>query len=128
MSSASAGTRAAAAAASVFWALGDVTRLGLVARLSAGRPLSIVRLCEGSSVTRQAVTKHLHVLADAGLVRHERRGRERIWELEPERVVEARTFLDHVSAKWDAAIDRLKAYVEGPPSPVRRRRRPGARS
>lgn len=114
MSRPSAAKRSTADAASVFWALGDVTRLALVARLAAGDGLSIVRLCEGTPVTRQAVTKHLHVLADAGLVRHERRGRERIWELEPEKLVEARAFLERVSARWDEAIDRLRAHVEGP--------------
>ena len=70
-------------AAPVFAALGDATRLRLVARLCAGGPLSIARLSEGAGVTRQAITKHLHALADAGLARHSRRGRERIWELEP---------------------------------------------
>jgi DNA-binding transcriptional ArsR family regulator len=122
MSAASTRTQPALDAASVFAALGDTTRLGLVARLSAGGPLSIVRLSDGSAVTRQAVTKHLHVLAGAGLVRHERRGRERIWELEPGRLEEARRFLDHISDQWDDALDRLRAYVEGP-QPTRRVRR-----
>jgi DNA-binding transcriptional ArsR family regulator len=114
MSTASARARPAPDAASVFAALGDVTRLGLVARLSAGGPLSITRLSDGSAVTRQAVTKHLHVLAGAGLVRHARRGRERIWELDSRRLEEARRFLDHVSGQWDAALDRLRAFVEDP--------------
>src|SRR5258705_7814441 len=58
-----------AGAAPVFAALGDQTRLGLVARLCTGGPMSIARLTAGAGVTRQAVTKHLHVLAGAGLVR-----------------------------------------------------------
>ena len=99
-------------AAPVFAALGDETRLALVARLSGGGPLSIVRLSEGSGVTRQAVTKHLHALADAGLVRHSRQGRERIWELEPARLARARRYLDAISDQWDQAIGRLKAFVE----------------
>ena len=70
-------------AAPVFAALGDETRLRLVARLSSEGPLSIAQLTRGGQVTRQAVTKHLHVLADAGVARSRRRGRERIWELEP---------------------------------------------
>src|SRR5579863_8359833 len=99
-------------AAPVFAALGDPTRLRIVSRLCADGPLSIVRLSEGADVTRQAITKHLHALAAAGLVRDARRGRERIWELEPRRLDEARRYLDDISVQWDAAVDRLKAFVE----------------
>ncbi|HEU4539024.1 MAG TPA: metalloregulator ArsR/SmtB family transcription factor [Polyangiaceae bacterium] len=100
------------ASAPVFAALGDATRLGLVARLCAGGPASIVRLSEGAGVTRQAVAKHLRVLEGAGLVRGERRGRENVWRLEPRRLEEARRSLDRISAQWDDALDRLKALVE----------------
>jgi len=96
----------------VFAALGDETRLALVARLSSDGPLSITRLTAGSAVTRQAITKHLNVLATAGLVSDIRRGRERIWELEPEQMETARTYLEHVSKRWDRALDRLKQLVE----------------
>ena len=99
-------------AAPVFAALGDATRLRLVARLCGDGPLSIASLSEGAGVTRQAVTKHLLTLADAGLVRDSRRGRERIWELEPRRLERARRSLDEISAQWDAAIGRLRAFVE----------------
>ena len=98
--------------APVFTALGDPTRLELVARLCAEGPLSISRLTDGSAVTRQAVTKHLDVLAGAGLVRDFRRGRERIWELEPRRLDQARLFLDEISRRWDEALARLKRFVE----------------
>jgi DNA-binding transcriptional ArsR family regulator len=101
-----------AKAASLFAALGDMTRLRVVSRLSAGGPLSITRLSDGAKVTRQAITKHLHALAEAGLVRGRRRGRERIWELQPERLEIAHRSLDQISAQWDAAIGRLKAFVE----------------
>ena len=96
----------------MFAALGDETRLALVARLSSEGPLSITRLTAGSPVTRQAITKHLTVLATAGLVSDLRRGRERIWELEPEQMEAARTYLEHVSKRWDEALDRLKQFVE----------------
>jgi DNA-binding transcriptional ArsR family regulator len=96
----------------VFAALGDTTRLRVVARLCVDGPLSIARLSDGASVTRQAITKHLHALAGAGLVRGRRRGRERIWELEPARLEVAHQCLDEISAQWDAAIGRLKAFVE----------------
>jgi DNA-binding transcriptional ArsR family regulator len=96
----------------MFAALGDETRLALVGRLSSQGPLSITRLTAGSSVTRQAVTKHLSVLASAGFVRGTRRGRERIWALEPEQMDIARRYLDQVSRRWDEALSRLKAFVE----------------
>jgi DNA-binding transcriptional ArsR family regulator len=101
-----------AEAAPVFAALGDATRLRLVSRLCVDGPLSISQLSEGAGVTRQAVTKHLHAMGDAGLVRDTRRGRERIWELEPKRLEKARRYLDQIAGDWDAAIGRLKAFVE----------------
>jgi len=99
-------------AAPVFAALGDPTRLQLVARLCRDGPLSIARLSESSDVTRQAVTKHLHALSKAGLVCGRRRGRESIWELELQRLKLARASLNQISQQWDAAIGRLKAFVE----------------
>jgi DNA-binding transcriptional ArsR family regulator len=102
-------------AAPVFAALGDATRLRLVTRLCTDGPLSIARLSEGTEVTRQAVTKHLHALAEAGLVRDTREGRERVYELEPRRLKEARHWLDQISERWDTAIERLKKLVEEDP-------------
>ena len=99
----------------VFAALGDATRLSLLGRLSADGPLSITRLAEGTGVTRQAITRHLYALGDAGLVRNARRGRERVWELNLKRLEEARRCLDQIAAQWDAAADRLKAFVEEHP-------------
>ena len=99
----------------VFRALGDVTRLRLLRRLSAEGPLSITRLSEGTGVTRQAITRHLYALNAAGLVRHARQGREQIWDLNAKRLEVARQFLDRVAAQWDAAAARLKAFVETAP-------------
>jgi DNA-binding transcriptional ArsR family regulator len=99
-------------AAPVFAALGDTTRLRVVARLCAEGPQSITRLSADAMVTRQAITKHLHALADAGLVHGRRHGRERIWELEPARLAMAYRCLDQISEQWDAALGRLKALVE----------------
>jgi DNA-binding transcriptional ArsR family regulator len=99
-------------AAPVFAALGDVTRLGLVRRLSGEGPLSITRLSEGTGMTRQAVTRHLHALESVGLVRDSKQGRERVFSLDLKRLEIARQYLDHVSAQWDAAAARLKALVE----------------
>lgn len=99
-------------AAPLFAALGDPTRLGVVARLSIDGPLSITHLSDGAKVSRQAISKHLRVLSDAGLVRDRRHGRERIWELEPGRLDAVHDYLDRISSQWDAAIGRLKAFVE----------------
>ena len=96
----------------MFAALGEPTRLTLVAKLCAEGPLSISRLSEGTGVTRQAITKHLLTLADAGLVHDTRSGRERIWQLETKRLEKARRCLDQISDQWDDAIARLRAFVE----------------
>ncbi len=108
------GTTAArlADAAPLFAALGDGPRLRLVARLCEEGPLSIARLAEGEPVSRQAVTKHLRALEGARVVRSARSGRERVWQLEPARLAEARRWLEQVSARWDAALARLRAFVE----------------
>lgn len=99
-------------AAPVFAALGDETRLRIVARLCAGGPLSIVRLADGAEVSRQAITKHLNALEGAGLVTSTWAGRERICELRPQRLAEVRRHLDQISGQWDQALARLKAFVE----------------
>src|SRR5580698_342673 len=99
-------------AAPVFAALGDTTRLRIVARLCSSGPLSIVRLTEGAQVTRQAITKHLHILAAAGLLRRSREGREQVWEMRPKRLIEARQYLDLISDQWDEVIERLRELVE----------------
>ena len=96
----------------VFAALGDATRLSLLRRLSVDGPVSITHLTEGTGVTRQAITRHLYALGDAGLVRNARRGRERVWELDLKRLENAKRCLDQIAAQWDAAADRLKAFVE----------------
>lgn len=98
--------------APIFAALGDHTRLHLVDRLCNGGPLSITALTEGSRVTRQAITKHLHVLEEAGLVHSLRSGRETLWELTPEQLRDAQRFLDTLSERWDDALARLKSKLE----------------
>ena len=98
--------------APIFAALGDETRLHVVSRLSAGGPLSITELTKGSAVTRQSVTKHLAVLAAAGLVVDFRQGRERVWELRTRRLAEAKRVLDAISKEWDEALERLRVFVE----------------
>ena len=101
--------------ASVFAALGDPTRLKLVAVLCAGGAFSIAQLTAGTEISRQGVTKHLQVLADAGVVGDIKRGRERLWQLEPDAIEEARRTLEMIGKEWERRLDRLKSYVETTP-------------
>ena len=98
--------------APVFAALGDETRLSLVAKLCSGQPYSISQLTRGSKLTRQAITKHLRVLERAGIVHSARRGRESQFKFDPESIVEIKEYLDFVSQQWDQALSRLRAFVE----------------
>ena len=98
--------------AALFAALGDETRLSLVGRLSGGPPQSISRLAEGSTLTRQAITKHLRVLQDAGIVHGIRLGRENLFEFRPEPFKELQSYLEQVSGQWEQALGRLKSFVE----------------
>ena len=101
-----------AKAAPVFAALGDETRLRIVARLCGKGPMSIVRLADGARVSRQAITKHLHALEEVGLARSSRAGRERVWQLRTQRLSEVQRYLTQISHDWDEALDRLRAFVE----------------
>jgi DNA-binding transcriptional ArsR family regulator len=105
----------------VFFALGDGTRLAVVKRLLAAGTLSATALSQDAAISRQAIVKHLQVLESAGLVEHERKGREVLYALDRRRVDEARAFLDAISAGWDQALDRLKVLVEAPRPPRRGR-------
>jgi DNA-binding transcriptional ArsR family regulator len=98
--------------AHLFAALGDETRLRLVSRLCDSGPMSIAKLTAGTSVTRQAITKHLRLMEDSGLVRSSRQGRESVWQLDQQRLSEARRYLDIISKQWDDALVRLRAFVE----------------
>src|SRR5271167_1893878 len=100
------------ARAPVFAALGDETRLSLVAKLCGGRPYSISQLTQGSKLTRQAVTKHLRVLESVGIVHSVRTGRESLFEFDPRPIEGIKQYLDFVSEQWDQALSRLKSLVE----------------
>ncbi len=101
-----------ASAGPVFAALGDDTRLGIVARLGARGPQSITQLADAAPVSRQAVRKHLRALEEAGLAAGRRQGREHVWRLRPEGLALAQRYLDEISGQWDAAIGRLRRLVE----------------
>jgi len=96
----------------VFSALGDPTRLLLVAKLCDRRPYSISQLTQGSKLTRQAITKHLRVLESAGIVRSIRAGRESRFKFDPRPMEGIKQYLDSVSEQWDQALSRLKSFVE----------------
>ena len=104
--------RAIAGTALLFAALGDPTRLSLLQQLARDGPASISALAANVATTRQGVTKHLHVLAEAGILEGERRGREHIWAINPGRLTEARRRLDLIARGWDEALGRLKAHLE----------------
>ena len=99
-------------AAPLFDALGDPNRLRIVVRLCDGGPSSTSQVTQAVAVTRQAATKHLELMEAAGLVVSDRRGRERIWTLQAQSLIQAGDYLTQLSRRWDAAIDRLRAYVE----------------
>ncbi|HBH36786.1 MAG: ArsR/SmtB family transcription factor [Pseudomonadota bacterium] len=100
------------ALARVFAALGDPTRLQLVTVLCASGALSIAQLTAHTDISRQAVSKHLQVLTEAGVVHGLKLGRERLWQLDPAQLEEARRALDEIGRQWDAALGRLKNFVE----------------
>jgi DNA-binding transcriptional ArsR family regulator len=106
-------TSAVRGSAPIFAALGDETRLRMIAVLCAGGAMSIAQLTEGTEITRQAVTKHLLVLAEAGLVRDVKVGRERLWEFEPSQIDAARKSLELIARQWDHALLKLKKTLEG---------------
>jgi DNA-binding transcriptional ArsR family regulator len=108
----SAGNKPLQDCAPIFAALGDEMRLRLIAILCLGGAMSITQLTSGTAITRQAVTKHLNVLAAAGLVHDVKVGRERLWEFEPAQLNEARQSLESIARQWDQALARLKAVVE----------------
>ena len=105
----------ARAKAAVFAALGDETRLSLLARLCDGQRYSIAELTEGTKLTRQAVTKHLRVLERVRIVHGTREGRESLFQFDPQPVIEMKDYLEQVSKQWDGALGRLKSLVEGDP-------------
>jgi DNA-binding transcriptional ArsR family regulator len=102
----------AADLATVFFALGDKTRLQMIAVLCAGGAFSIAQLTANTELTRQAVTKHLQVLADAGLVKDLKSGRERLWQFDPAQMEEARLSLEVIGKQWESALGNLKQFVE----------------
>jgi DNA-binding transcriptional ArsR family regulator len=99
-------------AATIFAALGDPVRLAIIARLCGDGPLPTIQLKLGTSLSRQAVTKHLRVLEDVGLVRSNRVGRDRSWRIEERQLANTRAYLEQISAQWDSRLERLRSFLE----------------
>ncbi|WP_411823873.1 ArsR/SmtB family transcription factor [Leptospira sp. 'Mane'] len=98
--------------APIFAALGDETRLSLIAKLCGGKPYSISQLTKGTELSRQAITKHLSVLEKVGIVRSLRIGRESLFEFDSEPIEEIKEYLNQISKQWDQTLLRLKSFVE----------------
>lgn len=96
----------------VFDALGDPTRRRLFDVVAAAGPITATELAGDLPVTRQAVSKHLRVLADAGLVAASRSGRENRYEVVPAALDDARTWLDTVGRRWDDRLAALQRHLE----------------
>ena len=74
--------------------------------------MSIASLADGFDISRQAISKHLRVIHAAGLAHSGRRGRETVWQLEPDGLAKARQYLSAISKDWDDKLRRLKHLVE----------------
>ena len=101
--------------APIFAALGDPVRLALVSQLSQGGPLPTIQLKQSTNLSRQAVTKHLQILEDTGIVKSKRVGRDRQWQIELQKLVEVRRCLEQISTQWDQTLERLRQFVEDNP-------------
>ncbi len=98
--------------AHIFAALGDETRLSLIARLCRVSRQSISQLAEGTNLTRQAVTKHLQILERVGLVRSVRKGRETLFEFDAAPIETMTQYLELVSSQWDKKLSDLQAFLD----------------
>ncbi|MGB9226816.1 ArsR/SmtB family transcription factor [Mycobacterium sp.] len=98
--------------APLFDALGDPNRLRIIVRLCDVGPCSTSQVTQAIPVTRQAASKHLQLLEAAGLVTSSRRGRERLWTVRTEPLARASEYLTQLSRRWDAALERLRVFVE----------------
>jgi DNA-binding transcriptional ArsR family regulator len=108
----------------VFAALSDPTRRGIYRTLAGGGPDTASDLARQLPISRQAVSKHLAALADAGLVASLRNGRETHYRPTPEPLAEVAAWMSEVGALWDARLAALAHLVEGP-RPSGQRAQPG---
>lgn len=97
----------------IFEALGDPTRLAIVERLAANGPTPTVELVSDFGMTRQAATKHLLILENAGIVRSETKGRVILRMVEPAAMHEAKDWMDRHAQRWSRRLDALASYLDG---------------
>ena len=96
----------------VFGAVADPTRRQILERLRAHGPLSVKQLAEPLPITRQAVTKHLDILVQTGLVEMRRVGRQRMHFLHPQPLRELEEWLRPYAEAWDRRLARLQRHLE----------------
>lgn len=95
----------------VFSALADPTRRQVILALSEQGPSTATGLAANLPVTRQAVTKHLSALANAGLVTSSRRGREKLYQISPRPLTDAVSWMADLGARWDERLAALRDHV-----------------
>ena len=95
----------------VFDALGDPTRRRVVVQLGSLGSATPTQLAQHLLISRQAISKHLDMLAEAGLVAFERHGRETIYRLTPERFTDAVGWIAQVGAEWDSRLAALRRQL-----------------
>lgn len=95
----------------VFLALADPTRRWVIEHLSRVESDTASNLAQRLPISRQAVSKHFNILADAGLVYSRQVGRERLYSLNPEALSSANDWIDEISKQWDQRLQRLSDYL-----------------
>jgi len=115
-------------AQATLWALSDPLRIEILDRVSAGSEITVSQLAAVVPITRQAVTRHVKTLEDAGLILGSRQGREHRYRVDLKPIDEAGQWLNARAKSWDQALNRLARYLENAvddpsgghdPSPVR---------
>lgn len=97
-----------------FGAMAHPVRRRIVAELASG-PKPVLALAGLMPISRPAVSQHLRILLDIGIVSHERVGREHRYQLHPERLDEIRHWLAELDSSWGAALGRLRDHLERRP-------------
>jgi len=95
----------------IFQAIADPTRRAILDRLQAG-PAPVNSLAEGFPQSRPAISKHLRILKDAGIVSEQRQGRERVYRLHPDRLANVADWLLTYRDLWQTSLNRLKQRLE----------------
>jgi DNA-binding transcriptional ArsR family regulator len=103
---------------SAFAALGDPTRLAILSRLADDGELTVQEIAQPFAMSLPAVSQHLKVLEQAGLILRRRDGQRRPCQIRPERLAEAMTWLNFTRRAWEARFDRLAHFLHDTPQPT----------